>query len=113
MKHLNKSTFTTVFIAVLTLNSFTFADSRIRFARGRTSATVSGRVASGGRVCYFAGARAGQAFNATVSSSSGQVQIFESGNSAYLYEVETPGDQSVCVDNLGRAATYKLTVSIN
>lgn len=113
MKIFNKSIFAAGFIAVITLNSLTFADSRIRFARGRTSATVTGRVAAGGRVCYFAGASAGQSFNATLSSSTGKVEIFESGETAYSYEVETAGDQSVCVDNLGRAAIYKLTVSIN
>jgi hypothetical protein len=88
------------------------ADTRIRFARGRTSATVSGRVGNGGRVCYFAGARRGQTFTATLSSSTGKVQIFESGDTSYSYEVEQTGDQSVCVDNLGRAASYTLTVSI-
>jgi hypothetical protein len=113
MKLFSKSIFRGGFIAVLLLNSFTFADTRIRFARGRTSATVSGRVASGGRVCYFAGARRGQSFSATLSSNTGKVQIFESGDTAYSYEVETPGDQSVCVDNLGKSATYTLTVSIN
>ena len=113
MNLINKSILAAGFIAILLLNSLTFADTRIRFARGRTSATVSGRVASGGRVCYFAGARSGQSFSATLSSNTGKVQIFESGDTAYAYEVETPGDQSVCVDNLGRSAAYTLTVSIN
>jgi hypothetical protein len=113
MKLFNKSTLTAGCIAVVILNSLAFADTRIRFVRGRTSATVSGRVPTGGRVCYFAGARAGQSFSSTVSSSTGKVQIFESGDTAYSYEVETAGDQSVCVDNLGRTATYRLTVSIN
>lgn len=93
-------------------NVAAFADTRIRFAKGRTSATVTGRVANGGRVCYFAGAKAGQQFTATVSSRSGKVVIFESGETSYAYEVETRGDQSVCVDNLGGATTYSLTVSI-
>lgn len=90
----------------------TFADVRIRFAKGRTSATVSGKVSTGGRVCYMAGARSGQTFTATVSSRSGNVQIFESGETSYSYQVEVSGDQSVCVDNIGRATTYSLTVSI-
>ena len=93
-------------------NVAAFADTRIKFAKGRTSATVTGRVARGGRVCYFAGARAGQQFTATVSSRSGKVQIFESGETSYAYEVEQRGDQSVCVDNLAGATTYSLTVSI-
>lgn len=93
-------------------NIAAFADTRIRFAKGRTSATVTGRVSRGGRVCYFAGARAGQRFTATVSSRSGKVMIFESGETSYTYDVEQSGDQSVCVDNLAGATTYSLTVSI-
>lgn len=93
-------------------NIAAFADIRIRFAKGRTSATVTGRVASGDRICYYAGARVGQQFTATVSSRSGKVQIFESGETSYSYEVEQSGDQSVCVDNLAGATTYSLTVSI-
>ena len=93
-------------------NTYALADTRIRFAKRRTSATVTGRVANGGRVCYFAGARAGQRFTATVSSRSGKAVIFESGETSYAYDVETRGDQSVCVDNLGGATSYSLTVSI-
>src|SRR5688572_9218855 len=93
-------------------NIAAFADTRIRFAKGRTSATVTGRLSRGGRVCYFAGARAGQQFNVTVSSRSGRVMIFESGQTSYNYEVEQSGDQSICVDNLAGATAYSLTVSI-
>ena len=97
---------------LISLSMVSFGDIRIRFARGRTSATMTGRVASGGRVCYYAGARRGQTLNATISSGSGKVTIFESGETSYSYEVETPGDQSICVDNLSRATNYTLTVSI-
>jgi hypothetical protein len=87
-------------------------DIRIRFPKGRTSATMTGRVGNGGRVCYFAKAKAGQTFAATLSSKSGKVQIFESGDTSYNYTIEQSGDQSVCVDNLSKATTYTLTVSI-
>lgn len=106
----------TKLVVVLAIAAFcattALADTRIRFAKGRTSATVSGRIASGGRVCYIAGARAGQQLNATISSRSGKVRIFESGETSYGFEVEQSGDQSVCVDNLAGATTYSLTVSI-
>lgn len=106
-----KKLFVIIAIAAFS-NVAAFADTRIRFAKGRTSATVTGRVSTGGRVCYFAGANAGQQFTATVSSRSGKVVIFESGETSYSYEVETRGDQSVCVDNLAGATSYSLTVSI-
>ena len=83
------------FAAIIAIAAFSniaaFADTRIRFAKGRTSATVTGRVAKGGRVCYFAGAREGQRFTATVSSRSGKVMIFESGETSYSYDVEQRG----------------------
>jgi len=101
-----------VVVIVLAVSETGFADIRIRFARGRTSATMSGRIGTGGRVCYVANAKAGQTITATVSSRSGQVRIFESGETSYQTEVEYSGDQSVCVDNLRGATTYSLTVSI-
>ncbi|MBK9165683.1 MAG: hypothetical protein IPM21_17580 [Acidobacteria bacterium] len=85
---------------------------KIRFAKGRTSATVAGTLTAGGRVCYFANARRGQTLTATISSRTGKVNIFESGETSYTLEVEYPGDQSICVDNLNRATSYSLTVSI-
>ena len=100
-------------VAILfTVNAAAFSDIRIKFPRGRTSATMTGRVSAGGRVCYFAGARRGQQLTATLSSRSGNVQILESGDTSYSYEIETSGDQSICVDNLAGATTYTLTVSI-
>ena len=102
----------TLIAIIASSNLAAFADTRIRFAKGRTSATVTGKVSRGGRSCYFAGASVGQRFTATVSSRSGKVVIFESSETSYTYEIETRGDQSVCVDNLAGATTYSLTVSI-
>ncbi len=87
-------------------------ERRIRFERGRSSATVTGRVPTGGRICYVAGARRGQLLEAYVSSPTGKVVIFESGFKEYAERIEVTGDQSICVDNLGKSSTYKLTISI-
>jgi hypothetical protein len=111
MRNTRSLTIVAILIALLAAVD-TFADIRLRFARGRTSATVSGKVAEGGRVCYFAGAKSGQRLTATVSSRSGKVMILESGETSYSYEIQASGDQSICVDNIGRATTYSLTVSI-
>ena len=106
------SKFVAVFAIAAFCNVSAWADIRIRFAKGRTSATVSGRVSSGGRICYVAGARTGQQLMATISSRSGKVRIFESRETSYSYEVEQSGDQSICVDNLAGGTTYSLTISI-
>ena len=111
---MKRFTLTFLVSAILFTSQMAFGQApyRIRFAKGRTSAAVSGKIAAEARVCYSAGARRGQTLTATVSSRSGRVRIFESGETRYSYRIETNGDQSVCVDNLSRATTYSLTVSI-
>jgi hypothetical protein len=108
---------TAIFLFIITVISTVSInaalDTRIRFARGRTSASVSGTVSSGGRVCYVAGAKEGQTLTATLSSRTGKAQILESGDTSYNLTVEYSGDQSICVDNLGGSTRYTLTVSIN
>jgi len=112
MKKTNFGKIVVVAVLLVTLCVEGFADIRIRFARGRTSATMNGKISNGGRICYIAGAKRGQTLTATVSSATGRVQIFESGDTSYTNEIEYSGDQSVCVDNLGRATSYTLSVSI-
>lgn len=112
MKRTKLAKIIVISLLMCTLCAEGFADIRIRFARGRTSATVTGKISNGGRVCYVAGAKRGQTLTATISSATGRVQIFESGDTSYTNEIEYSGDQSVCVDNLGRATSYTLTVSI-
>lgn len=97
---------------ILALSVVNLADIRIRFARGRTSATVTGTIRAGGRVCYIAGARRGQTLNAVLSSRSGKVNFLETGETSYSFVVERGGDQTLCVDNVGGSTSYTLTVSI-
>lgn len=89
------------------------ANIRIRFEKGKNSATISGRVLTAKRICYFVEAKASQTLTASVSSRSGFVTIFESGETEYAYVLDVSGKPSVCVDNIGRTTTYTLTVSIN
>ncbi len=102
-----------VFSMILALSVVNLADIRIRFARGRTSATVTGSIRAGGRVCYVAGARRGQTLNAVLSSRTGKVKFFETGETSYSFVVERGGDQTLCVDNIGGTTSYTLTVSIH
>ena len=99
-------------IIISSVPNLAYTNVRLRFARGRTSATVAGKVNRGGRVCYVAAARQGQTLTATVSSQSGNTRIFESGETSYTLRIDLPGDQSICVDNLGDTTKYTLSVSI-
>lgn len=93
----------------------TMAQTRIRFRRGASSATVSGTLGSGVTRGYVLGARRGQVLTATLSSGNNQVD-FTQGNyhdTQFSMTVETNGDVYISIDNHGRRATkYTLTVSI-
>ena len=71
-----------------------------------------GRIATAKKTCYFVKGITGQTLSAKVSSKSGFVSIFESGDTEYEYVLDVPGKTSVCVDNLGRSTTFSLTVSM-
>lgn len=93
----------------------TMAQTRIRFRRGASSATISGTLGSGVTRGYVLGARRGQVLTATLSSGNNQVD-FTQGNyhdTQYSMTVERNGDVYISIDNHGRRATrYTLTVSI-
>jgi hypothetical protein len=89
-----------------------FADIRVRFARGRTSATMAGSIRSGAAVCYVAGAKNGQTLNATVSSRNGRVNFRSTGDTSYSETFDFSGDHRFCLYNNGGLTTYTLTVSI-
>ena len=89
-----------------------FADIRVRFARGRTSATIPSSVAANRAQCFVAGASRGQTINATVSSRNGKVTFVDTGETSYSKYLERSGDHSFCVRNYGGATSFTLTVSI-
>lgn len=87
------------------------AQTRIRFARGRTSATVSSTVAGNAQRKYVLGARAGQTLSANISSRNGCVVL---GNQQTSTSYSTDqGDNIIDVFNNCKTATsFTLTVSI-
>lgn len=91
------------------------AQTRVRFRRGTSSATVSGTLGAGVTRGYVLGARRGQILTATLSSGNGQVD-FTQGNlhdTQFSTEVQRNGDVYISIDNHGRRATnYTLTISI-
>lgn len=88
------------------------AQTRIRFARGRTSATISGVVGPAAAKSFVLGARNGQSLSANVSSRSGCVK-FDNGATSISF-ITNAGDNFLRVKNsCGRSTTFSLTVSIN
>lgn len=104
-------------IAVLAISSFDlFAQTRIRFARGRTSATVTGTIGGAGgdwERGFVLRAKYGQYFSANVSSSNGCVQFTENGSTSLGFTTRS-GDNYIYLNNGCRRATkFTLTISIN
>lgn len=91
------------------------AQTRVRFARGRTSATMSGTLApNGGRRSYVLRAQRGQILTATLSSTNGRVDFTQGSlhDTQFSRTIERDGDVYVDIDNHGGRTRYTLTISI-
>ena len=107
------------FVMLVTVSLMTsvelYAQQRIRFARGRSSATISGTIPAGANRSFVVGARDGQ--YARVSVSPRNLRVWASGTpkgEAGGTEFETySGDNEFGIYNpTNRAIRYTLTVSI-
>lgn len=87
----------------------------VRFAKGRTSMTLSGKLVGGGYKNYVLTAKAGQFLSAILSSSSNKVN-FCSGNARFgdrrMSFTTISGENEVCIENAGNQTTFKLIISI-
>ena len=97
------------------MDSLAFSQTRIRFARGKSSATVSGNLYSGATRAYILGARRGQTMSVKVTSA-GNVSVDIGGNdmgTGDTVELRSTDDYIITVHNGGgKAAKYSLYVSI-
>jgi hypothetical protein len=96
-------------------DSAAFSQTRIRFARGRTSTTVSGSVASGGTRSYVLGASRGQTMTVRVTSGNGDVHVDIGGNDVgkgTTIELRSTDDYIIDVHNEGGSTKYSLYISI-
>lgn len=91
-----------------------FAQKRIRFGRGKSSATVRGPIGPNGYTEYVIDGRAGQVMTIEITSGNGAVIVNAGSASGKSFSLEmTGGDHLLSVVNTGRRATnYTLTVSI-
>jgi hypothetical protein len=108
MKKLNVKTLILLVILLIS-SSDLLAQTRIRFAKGRTSATVSGKMVYGER-SFVLGARYGQYLSANVSSRNGCVK-FSNGGTSTSY-VTRSGNNYLYLINACRQTTFTFTVSI-
>lgn len=102
-------------LIILTINSDTMAQTRIRFARGRNSATVSGTLAAGATKGFVLRAAEGQTLVGTLSSTNGKADFTQGSlhDTQYSQTVEENGDVYISIDNHGNRTTrFTLTISI-
>ncbi len=96
-------------------NSAVFSQTRIRFARGKSSATVSGNLAAQARRSYVVGASRGQTMTVSVSSGNGEVWVDIGGNelgTGDTIELRSTDDYIITVHNDGYSTGFSLYVSI-
>ncbi len=94
------------------LSSETSAQSRISFARGRTSATVSGKITGQMDRSYVLSARNGQHLSANVSSRNGCVQ-FTNGATSISYITQSGSNYLYLINRCRNTTGFTITVSIN
>jgi len=91
------------------------AQTRIRFARGRSSATLTGSLAAGATRGFVLGARRGQTLTATLSCGNGKCDFTQGDlhDTQYSEYVDRNGDMYISIDNHGnRGTNFTMTVSI-
>ena len=96
-------------------NSDLFAQTRIRFARGRTSTTVTGNLSAGSERSYILRASEGQTMTVRVTSKNGDVSVDLGGNdvgTGDTVELRSTDEYIITVHNNGGATSYSLYVSI-
>ncbi len=105
-----------VLMIIGTMDSAAFSQTRVRFARGRTSTTVSGTLSGFGSRSYVVGASRGQTMTVRVSSNSGRVWVDIGGNDmgrGTTIQLRSTDDYIITVHNeLGSSTKYSLYIGI-
>ena len=107
-------------LALLLSNVFAQNDgTRIKFASGKSSATVTGTVAKGGPDFYLVGAKAGQQMTVKVTGkvsfgidTGGERLTADDGNTNWSNALPAGGDFKIKVFSRGGTQGYTLTISI-
>lgn len=94
------------------LSSNMFAQTRIKFAKGGTSATVSRQISGYGEKRFVLTARYGQVLSANVSSRNGCVK-FSNGATSLTYITQAGNNRIYLINSCRSQTGFSITVSIN
>lgn len=91
-----------------------FAQKRISFRRGASSATLRGKIGPNGYTEYLINGRAGQVMSIEITSGNGAVVVNAGSASGKSFSIDmSGGDHLLSIVNTAKTATnYTLTVSI-
>ena len=103
-----------LWLVLVVASADVLAQKRIRFQRGKSSATVRGPIGPNGYTEYVIDGRAGQVMTIEITSGNGAVIVNAGSASGKSFSIDmSGGDHLLSVVNTGRRATnYTLTVSI-
>lgn len=112
----------TIALILTVLATDSLAQTRIKFARGRSAATLSGSISSGGVREFVINVRSGQTMTIQVTSGNNKIDLEVTGRNGHLgwgdngfaeVEINDNGDHYIALKNSGRAATrYSMTVTV-
>lgn len=108
---MNKIVATVSLVLMIACVSELFAQTRIRFARGRTSTSVSGTIGNIGERDFILRAYAGQYLSANVSSSGGCIK-FSTVETAQAFRTDNGDNWLKLMNMCRRPASFTMTVSI-
>ncbi|MDQ3800193.1 MAG: hypothetical protein M3384_12130 [Acidobacteriota bacterium] len=107
---------------VVTVGGDSLAQTRIRFARGRSAATMSGSIAPGGVREYVLNVGRGQTMTVQVTSGNNRLDLEITGRNGHIawgdngyaqVDIDRNGDHYIAIRNSGRRATrFNLTVTV-
>ena len=105
-----------VLIIIGMMDSAAFSQTRIRFAKGKSSATVKGTLSSNGNRTYIVNAKRGQRMTVRVNSKA-PIDIYVNDDTGLFdggtVDLEKSGDHKISIHNENsRSTTYSLYVEI-
>lgn len=111
-----------VALILTALTTDSLAQQRVRFAKGRSAATLTGALAPDATREYVLGVSAGQTMTVQVTSGNNKIDLEITGRSGHLewgdngyaqVEINENGDHYVTIKNSGsRATKFSMTVTV-
>jgi hypothetical protein len=112
----------TAIIIIASLNVLSLAQTRIRFAKDRSAATLQGTIGANAVREFWINVRRGQTMTVQVTSGNNKIDLGLSGPNGHIefgdngfsqIEIYDSGNHTIAIKNSGRSATrYALTVTV-